>query len=92
MGHAGHLATAGRRLEVELTIGYFDQEVVAALAYDLVARVMGEDVREYNFSDEMLKDLVPIYGNDILEGLNEELPRRLREAVARQVERFSEGP
>jgi hypothetical protein len=49
-----------------LTIGHFEQEIVAALAYDLAARVAGLDPSEYNFSDKRLKRLVRQYGEEVL--------------------------
>jgi hypothetical protein len=73
----------------ELSVGEYDQEITAALASDLAGRVLGYPQSELNFADEMLRDLVPIYGGDVVAGLNRRLPKRLREGIARQVEQFA---
>lgn len=74
-----------RNDNMQLTLGCWEQEIVAALAYDLAARAMGHKSSEYNFSDEMLRDLVPIYDDDLVKGLSKRLPKRLRKAIVRQV-------
>ncbi len=76
---------------MNLTIGFYDEEVVAALAYDLAARLLGEDRGEFNFSNDELRELVPVYGDELVRGLNKKLPRGLREAMARLVDMFRTG-
>jgi hypothetical protein len=46
---------------------------------------LGHDPSEYNFPDEMLRDLVPIYGDDLVRGLHKKLPRGLRNTIVGQV-------
>ena len=65
----------------ELSVGDYEQAVVAALAVDLMARVMDEGSGTWNFSDEMLADLLPVYGEDVVAGLNPELPEQIRTAI-----------
>jgi len=75
--------------EESLDLGHYDQEVVAALAHDLAARVLGDDPSGFNFSDEMLHDLVPLYGKDVVEGLNPGLADELRDAIAELVKQYA---
>jgi hypothetical protein len=69
----------------QLSIGCFGEEIVAALAYDLAARLMDLDRSELNFSDERVRELVPLYGEAILAGLDEGMPGELRAAIRRVV-------
>jgi len=77
---------------VNLTIGHYALEIVAALAYDLAARAVGEPPSEYNFSDAELRTLVQAHGGAVVKGLNRRLPRALREAIVRQVRRLGGSP
>jgi hypothetical protein len=69
-----------------LSIGDYEQEIIAALAYDLAARVAGLDPSEYNFSDKRLKRLVRQYGKEVLGGLNKKLPKPLRAGIEKLVQ------
>src|SRR5262249_29696172 len=73
----------------EFALGAFENEPAAAIAYDLAARVLRWDPSEYNFADEMIRDLLPIFGDDVLEGLDKKLSKSLRKAMVREMRRLA---
>jgi hypothetical protein len=72
-----------------LTLGNFEQGIIGALADDLTMRVTGFDPREFNFSHKRLKRLVRKYGKEVIDGLNKELPKWFRAAIANLVRSLS---
>jgi hypothetical protein len=87
-------AAAGEVTQAEeepLTLGYFAHETSAAIAYDLAARVLKWDPEEWNFADEMIRDLLPIFGDEVVQGLdhNKELPSGLKDAMLQEMRRLT---
>jgi hypothetical protein len=77
-----------RRIREPLALGHFANETSAAIAYDLAARVEQKDPSEWNFADEMLRDLLPIFGDDVAEGLKE-VPSPIKDALLAEMRRLA---
>jgi hypothetical protein len=70
---------------IGLTLGLFETDITAAVAEDLVARLLGDDPP--NFEDRDFEKLLPVYGEAVLDGLNWELPGGLADEMLAEVRR-----
>jgi hypothetical protein len=74
---------------MKLTLGLFETDITAAVAEDLVARLLGDDPP--NFDDADFEQLLPVYGEAVVDGLNWELPGGLADEMAEEVRRVVAG-
>lgn len=65
---------------IEITLGAFATDITAAVAEDLAARLLGEDPS--NFEDADFRQLLPVYGGAVLDGLNWDMPGGLADEMA----------
>lgn len=75
---------------IEITLGAFATDITAAVAEDLAARLLGDDGP--NFEDRDFQQLLPLYGEAVLNGLNWELPGELADAVREVARTGGNGP
>jgi hypothetical protein len=74
---------------LKLTLGLFETDITAAVAEDLLARLLGDDPP--NFDDADFEQLLPVYGEAVLDGLNWELPGGLADEMADAVQEVMAG-
>jgi hypothetical protein len=88
-GGRGRPADGEQTAVDELVIGEYDRKLTADIAQDLAELVVAPCRSRPNFGGGMMYDLAPVFGTEVLAGLDPRLPADFRRAMAWAVERFS---
>jgi hypothetical protein len=84
-----HRRIRPEEVEEVLSLGHFEHDSAAVVASDLAIRALKGDPSLFNLTDEMLRDLLPIFGDDVVSGLDKKLPEALREGIIREMGRLA---